>query len=140
MRIDGGLHRFCDLIDPVADTRHVASKLLDELDELRDFLLRKQIDLQLELRALFRVTRLSVLCDENRRSHEKGAETDEPLKPLERRRVEGSYAKARREHIEPDPRRTKRQNEIEAMRPTELRGGVLDAALVRADASLGTLT
>jgi hypothetical protein len=54
--IYGSLHRFCDPIDSVADTWHIAPKLLYDLDELRDLLLRKRIGLQLGLRALLRVT------------------------------------------------------------------------------------
>ena len=88
MRIDGLLHGLGNLVDAIADGRHVAPQLLEERDDLGRLLLGQEVDLEVELRPLFGVLGLPVLRDEDDGPHEERSEPDEALQPDEGRRIE----------------------------------------------------
>lgn len=132
------LHRFRHTVDPVPDGRKVAAELFHEGDELCDLLLGQQIDLEIELSALFRMAGLSVLGDQNGGSHQKGSEAHGPLKPRERWRIERLSSEARRQEIRADPEGGETQKQIEGAWPTDLSRDPLDAPLVFTDIAFDT--
>ncbi len=67
------------LVLPVTYVRKIASKLLEQHDDLGGFLLSQQIDLEFEMRAIFLDTRKPILPNKHRRRDQ---DTDESANAL----------------------------------------------------------
>jgi hypothetical protein len=137
MRVDRLLHRVRHPVDTVPNARKVSAELLHEGDEFCDLLLGHQVDVEVELSPLFRVAALSILSNQNGRSHQKCNEAHDPLKPGERGRIECPYSKGGRDQIRGDPEGRETQKQIQGVRPPDLSRDPLDTPLVFTDMPLG---
>lgn len=93
----------------ILDHREVAAQLLDEVNELRYFLLGEKIDLQIQVFAFLRHLGLAALGNQHHGGSKQGNKGEQPLQPYERRGIDRMTRETKLNRIEPDPAAYDRQ-------------------------------
>src|ERR1700691_5316368 len=137
MRV-GGFRHFLQLllslrIRLAAKLREFAMQLIDDLYDLGHFLLRQEVDLQVEMRTVFGHLRHAVLPNEYRHGEQQRVGTDDPLQPGVWRGIDVRPTGLRAPPVNENPQRDESDGEYEVRWTAQQRADALDQQLNAGD-------
>src|ERR1035437_804108 len=122
----------------IADIRQITSQLFQQVDKLRGLLLGQESHFQIQMRSLFRELGEPILLGQHHGRGQQRSQTDNPLQPGKRRRIEFGHAKPAQYGVGDHPNRDKDQNEADKDRLPDKVADALEDPLRAADLLLFT--